>query len=282
MELAIRFGMMLEQTRPQVVVFDGTWPFQGFLTACRAYKRKLKLVWSNRGLLKKGGKEVPVDVSQFDLIIAPGELGAIYNETVLPGGGKKIIVPPVALLNDCELLNREDARHRLNMAPQERYVLFSLGSGNLKDVDGVGQKLIHRFQERGYRVVWACAPISVQDIKLPSTVMPVSVYPLVRYLKAFDAFVAAAGYNTCCEIVQTQIPSLLIPNTLLADDQARRAGIVAEHAPAVVSCCEAEEEIGGALQTLFQLVETHQPSLCTLSMDGATLVAEAIIGISTH
>ena len=62
---------VLQKLLPQakVVVFDGTWPFQGFLAACRAYRHPLKLVWSNRGLLKENGKNVPVDESLFDLII---------------------------------------------------------------------------------------------------------------------------------------------------------------------------------------------------------------------
>ena len=83
-ELAVRFGMMLERTRPDVVVFDGTWPFQGFLAACRAYGRPLKLVWSNRGLLKKNAKTVPVDNSLFDLLIRPGTRWGCGRKDVMP------------------------------------------------------------------------------------------------------------------------------------------------------------------------------------------------------
>lgn len=279
-ELAIRFGMMLERARPKVVIFDGPWPYQGFLAACRAYKRPLKLMWSNRGLLKEGTKKVTVDESLFDLIVVPGELGGIYGETALPGGGKKITVPPVILLDDNELFERPEARSRLHLDPQGRYALFSLGPGNLKDVSGVGHQLVRRFQAEGFTVVWARAPIAVQDVPLPPTVTPISVYPLVRYLKAFDVFVGAAGYNTCCEVVQAQIPSLLIPNTLLADDQARRAQIVTEHAPATVSSCETEKEIDAAVRSLLRVAEAHQPSSCALSMNGAHLAAEAILALA--
>ena len=279
-ELAVRFGLMLERVRPEVVVFDGTWPFQGFLAACRAYNHPLKLVWSNRGLLKKAAKEVPVDESLFDLIIVPGELGAVYDEAALPGGGKKITVPPVVLLDDVKLLERAEARSRLHLKPQGRYALFSLGPGNLKDVSGVGHQLVRRFQAEGFTVVWARAPIAVQDVQLPQTVKPISVYPLVLYLKAFDVFVGAAGYNTCCEVVQAQIPSLLIPNTLLADDQARRAQIVTEHAPATVSSCETEKEIDAAVRSLLRVAEAHQSSSCALSMNGAHLAAEAILALA--
>ena len=45
-ELTIRFGLMLEHVRPEVVVFDGAWPFQDFL-AMPGYDRPLKPAWSN-------------------------------------------------------------------------------------------------------------------------------------------------------------------------------------------------------------------------------------------
>lgn len=279
-ELASRFGLMLEHVRPEVVVFDGTWPFQGFLAACRAYNHPLKLAWSNRGLLKPGTQDVPVDPSLFDLIIVPGELGAACGETAIPSGGKKIMIPPVALLDEAELLARGEARSRLHLKPQGRYALFSLGPGNLKDVSGVGHRLVRRFQAEGFTVAWARAPIAVQDVELPQTVTPLSVYPLVRYLKAFDVFVGAAGYNTCCEVVQAQIPSLLIPNTLLADDQAQRAQIVTEHAPAIVSSCETEKEVDTAVRSLMGMVDIHQPFSCALSMDGAHFAAEAILALA--
>ena len=102
----------------------------------------------------------------------------------------------------------------------------------------------------------------------------------MRYLKAFDVFVGAAGYNSCCEVVQAQIPSLLIPNTLLADDQARRAQIVMEHAPAVVSSCETEDEMDAAVRSLLQMTEGHQPAACNLHMNGSRLAAEAILSLA--
>lgn len=279
-ELARRFGMMLKRIRPDVVVFDGTWPFQGFLAACRAYNRPLKLVWSSRGLLKKSAKEVPVDESSFDLIIVPGELGAAHGEIALSGGSKKITVPPVTLLDAGELLGMVDARNQLHLDPQRRYVLFSLGAGNINNVDGIGHRLIQYLQLAGYSVVWACPPISVKDVELSPLVMPLAVYPLARYLQAFDCMVGAAGYNTCCEVVQTQIPCLLVPNLQTkADDQARRAQLVARHAPVVVSSCETHEETVAAVCSLLQLAGTHQPAPCSLPLDGATRAAEAMLAL---
>src|SRR5690606_14903948 len=140
-----------------------------------------------------------------DLVIQPGELGAAKSESELARDGKRLVVPPVCLLESDELMGRAAARASLGLAPGGRYALFSLGPGNLKDVSGIGQGLIRAFEAQGFQVLWARPPISVRDVELPSSVQPLSVYPLARYLRAFDVFVGAAGYNTCCEVVQTGV-----------------------------------------------------------------------------
>lgn len=275
-ELAVRFGMVLERVRPRVVVFDGTWPFQGFLAACRAYDRPLKLVWSNRGLLREDGKPVTVDASVFDLIIRPGELGATAGAETLPVGVRRLTVPPVTLLTDAEFLPRADARRELGLPQAGRLALLSLGPGNLKDVCGVGHRLIRLIQAEGFDTVWACAPIAVRDVDVPPSVRPVSVYPLARCMRAFDVFVGAAGYNTCCEVAQMQIPSLIVPNALLADNQPARARLLAEYAPVVVSPCETDAEAMQAVGELCELARAHKPRACPVPMNGAELAAQAI------
>ncbi|WP_165176567.1 UDP-N-acetylglucosamine--N-acetylmuramyl-(pentapeptide) pyrophosphoryl-undecaprenol N-acetylglucosamine transferase [Desulfovibrio sp. ZJ369] len=275
-ELAARFGMMLERTRPDVVVFDGTWPFQGFLAACRAYGHPLRLVWSNRGLLKKDAKTVPVDKSLFDLLIRPGELGGTPGEKRTPEGVRQLHVPPVLLLDNDDILPRTAAREQLGLRLEGRYALFSLGPGNLKDVSGPGLRLVREVQDAGFTVVWACAPISVRDVELPATVQPLAVCPLARYLRAFDIFVGAAGYNTCCEVAQAQIPSLIVPNTLLADDQTARARMLAAHAPVVVSPCETDADAQAAVRQLLARAEQRDKASCALALNGADLAAEAI------
>ena len=77
-ELAIRFGLMLEQVRPAAAVFDGTWPFAGFMHACDQYGIPVR-IWSNRGLHKEDLGPVQVSESEFDLVIQPGEVGAEFT-----------------------------------------------------------------------------------------------------------------------------------------------------------------------------------------------------------
>ena len=278
-ELARRFGMVLERVRPDVVVFDGTWPFEGFLSACESYGVR-RLVWSNRGLHKEDMQPVPVSEDRFDLVIKPGEIGSGYSVEGGQGLGRTVTVPPVTLLTEGEVLGRDQARRELGLEPEGRYALFSLGPGNLKDVGGLGHGLIDEMRSHGYTVVWARAPISVRDVPLPDQVMPLSVYPLARYMRAFDVFAGAAGYNTCCEVIQSRVPSLLVPNTHLVDDQARRAAMVADNAPAVVSPCETADQRANAIRALLAMVDRTAQSGRALEMNGAARAADEILALA--
>ena len=104
------------------------------------------------------------------------------------------------------------------------------------------------------------------------------MFPLARYMRAFDVFAGAAGYNTCCEVMQSGVPSLLVPNTLVADDQVRRAGIVSAHAPVVVSPCETRAEQNDAISRLLDLREARQRDM-QIDLDGAEHAADQILAL---
>src|SRR5690606_25438571 len=127
--------------------------------------------------------------------------------------------------------------------------------GNKKDVSAIGRGLIDEMKGRGFTVVWTRAPITVKDVPPPNGVVPIAVYPLARYMRAFDVFVGAAGYNTCCEVLQSRLPALFVPNTLVVDDQTRRARRVAQAVPAVVSPCETADQRREAVARLLALAE---------------------------
>jgi len=279
-ELALRFGLMLEELRPVAVVFDGTWPFHGFMHACDQYGISVR-IWSNRGLHKEDFEPVPVKESEFDLVIQPGEVGSDFTIERAERPGRKVMTPPVTLLKNEELLDRDEAREELGLERDGRYALFSLGPGNLKDVTDVAHGLLEEMRGRGFTVVWARAPISVRDVPLPDNVTTISVYPLVRYLRAFDVFASAAGYNACCEIVQSGVPSLLIPNMQVADDQTRRAHLAARYAPVVVSPCETPDQRRDAVDGLLKLVDTSR-EMPTIDLDGAERAADEILALVTQ
>jgi predicted glycosyltransferase len=72
-------------------------------------------------------------------------------------------------------------------------------------------------------------------------------------MRAFDFCVAAAGYNTCCEVIQSRVPTLFVPNTEVNDDQTARAQLVAQAVPAVVSPCETPEQQAEAVARLLAI-----------------------------
>ena len=276
-ELAIRVGLMLEEVRPAAAVFDGTWPFSGFLHACDKAAVPVR-VWSNRGLHKKDLHEIPVKDSAFDLVIEPGELGAEFIVQRAERPGRKVTTPPVALLRQDEFLDREEARDRLGLERHGRYALLSLGAGNLKDVSDVAGRLLDEVRRRGFTAVWVRTPISARDVVLPDDVLPISVYPLARFLRAFDILVSAAGYNACCEIVQAGIPSLVVPNATMVDDQAQRAKMLIRHAPVVVSSCETVEKRQDALERLLTLKNMTNSSP-DIDLDGADRAADELLSL---
>jgi UDP:flavonoid glycosyltransferase YjiC (YdhE family) len=276
-ELAVRVGLMLEEVRPAAVVFDGTWPFHGFMHACDVSKVPLR-IWSNRGLHREEFEPVPVKESAFDLVIQPGEIGDCFRIERAERPGRKVTTPPVMLLNDSELLNRDEARDALGLKHGGRYALFSLGPGNLKDVGGIAPGLIEDVRGHGFTVVWARAPISTRDVPLPDDVLPISVYPLARYMRAFDVFVGAAGYNACYEVVQSGLPALLVPNTMLADDQARRAEMVSRYVPVMVSACESPGDRREAIARTLEIAgaSAARPAV---ELDGAGRAADEILAL---
>jgi UDP:flavonoid glycosyltransferase YjiC (YdhE family) len=276
-ELAMRFGLLLEELRPHAVVFDGTWPFHGFMDACDVCRVPVR-AWSNRGLHKADFAPVPVPETAFDVVLRPGEVGTEFAIEQERTPGRRIVTSPVTLLRTEELLGRDEAREALGLSVDGCYVLLSLGPGNLKDVGTLARGLIPAFRAEGFEVAWARAPITVTDVVLPSNVLPITEFPLVRYMRAFDAFAGAAGYNTCCEVIQAGVPTLLVPNTLVADDQVRRACLVSQYAPVVVSGCETPAERNDAISRLLELAATAT-QVADVDLGGAEVAAHEILSL---
>lgn len=277
-ELSQRLGMMFERVRPQAVVFDGTWPYRGLLHAASAYGVP-RLIWSNLTLYKKGMHEVPVREDNFDLVIKLGELGSSFTVDRESTPGRRVTIPPFTMLKDEDLLSRDAACDEVGLNRDGRYVLFSLGPGNLKDISGIGRGLVDEMTRRGYTVVWVRAPISATDVSLPDGVIQIAQFPLLRIMRAFDICVAAAGYNTCCEVIQSRVPTLFVPNTEVNDDQTARAHLVAQAVPAVVSPCETPEQRADAVARLLATRSNVITDAPMIDLRGAEHAADEILAL---
>ena len=98
-------------------------------------------------------------------------------------------------------------------------------------------------------------------------------------MRAFDVFVAAAGYNTCCEVLQSRVPTPFVPNTQVADDQTARAHLVAQAIPAVVSTCETPEQQADAVKRLLSTRDDIRTEAPTINLRGAERAADEILAL---
>jgi hypothetical protein len=129
---AERLSDVVARLRPTVVVFDGTWPYDGIQRVRDAYP-EVRWVWSRRGMWRRGmNAEQLAKAAWFDDVLAPGELAEAYDMGVTSAAGG-IRLGPVTLLDADELNDRDAARRALGLPPDRRLALVTLGAGNIND-----------------------------------------------------------------------------------------------------------------------------------------------------
>lgn len=278
---AERFTHAFADFEPDVVVFDGTWPYAGFMKALR--NTRAKKVWSRRGMWKSSVADTSIktSASAFDLIVEPGEYAASFDEGVTSGYDDAVRVAPVTVLDEAECLSRADARVELGIGQIERTVLITLGAGNINAIDSTVRGLIDsiRTLPDPWTIYLTKAPIAVSDQTFDG-VREISEYPLARVARAFDFAVSASGYNSYHEWVQLALPTLWLPNTATSTDDQIARGRYAAHVGAGLCLVEPdEEEIEKAVLELAQ-VETRQRMQQVMAetsfVNGAAEVAELL------
>lgn len=278
-ELCMRLALMLEEIEPDILLFDGTFPYLGLRRALEAYKKPLKLIWSRRGLFKARKIELKDFTKIFDLIIQPGELDALENqENLLPFTIPNFITPPVTLFNREELLPAREARECLNLSPHKKYILISIGPGNLKDISTPSQIIMKEIISAGYTPVWLQSPIAQKVLEVPDGVELLEAYPVSRYLKAFDGLISAAGYNSCYEAAMSGLPTFFVPNEKLQDNQEKRADLLVKHNLGLLCKSIDEKDLEKKLHDFFRLIELSERREIPFP-NGAAIAADIITGM---
>lgn len=225
------FLSLVRRVRPRLVVFDGTWVYMGITDVCRAFG--IPLVWVQRGLWKQEVDETSIQrhhaKSVVDHVIIPGDFAG--SEVVDVGKGiEPHYVAPIVMTDPHDLLDREAACQSLGLDPANRYVLLNLGGGSISDPDSIAfeaLKLIHESAD-DLIPVQVVSPLA-EPSDCPPGLIQLSAYPVMNFVRVFDAMVTAAGYNSAQEAVCMRIPSILVPNVnTITDDQARRARQLAD------------------------------------------------------
>lgn len=224
--LRARLMELLAAYGPEAVVFDGTYPYRGLLDVARSHPH-VRFVWSRRPMWKEGaGKRSVIEGAsrRFHMVIEPGELAEeIDRGLTVQYRHEAERVAPVTLLDRSEVLSRTDARAELGLDPDRPAVLVQLGAGNIDDAASVGAVVHERLRSVGGLQICATSHPIARAAGAASDLHVVSVYPLSRYLAAFDFGITAPGYNSFHEFVTFGVPAIFIANTQTSlDDQAAR------------------------------------------------------------
>jgi hypothetical protein len=221
-----------------VFLFDGVSPYPGIVNS-RPLLPEVAFVWVRRGMWQPGtGAKQLARSMAFDLIVEPGDLAQSADRGPTSTREDAVKVPPISMVEVIDRLPRETAAVELGLDPGRPTVLVTLGSGRLGNVRGPGAIVLESLLEDArWQVAVTRAAIALDGIPLGDSDRVVEmrgVYPLVRYLGAFDAVVSSAGYNAVHEFLPVGLPTLLVPNAATrTDDQIARARFLSERGMAL-------------------------------------------------
>ena len=216
-----RLRAVIAEIDPAVIVFDGTHPYEALLGALGD---RGVAVWCRRPLWKPGSSRVPLGrAGAFDAVLEPGELAEAEDRgptVALRDRARR--VEPIVLLDRSELLDRAAAESELGLEPGRTNVLVALGQGE-EVREATARALAHLAGREDVQAVALSSALATAGSATAGVVELRATYPMSRYFAAFDAAVAAAGYNAFHELVALGVPSLFVPMRRDTDDQAARA-----------------------------------------------------------
>ena len=238
---------------PAVIVFDGNMPYGGLMAALATRPRAWS-AWLRRGLWREGsGAEALKREAGFDVVLEPGELAAAMDAGPTTTSRERTrALAPVRLVD--KSLPREAARAALDLPASGLCALVQLGSGNNYDYAAARARVRQLLLAvAGHARWWRSPPPSPPSPLVPADgVRHLAVYPLGRYLAAFDLAVSAAGYNGFHELLLGRVPTLFVPNEHpIMDDQGARARWAERRGLAFAAAADDPYAIGRKLALLL-------------------------------
>jgi hypothetical protein len=223
-----RLVSFCKEVRADAVLFDGVAPYLGVINAKLALPN-VPFAWCRRGMWRPDVNLAALDASSaFDLVLEPGDLAFAADRGPTAARTDAVRISPVTLVEVIDRLPRREAAEALGLDPDKLTALVTLGSGRLGDPTAVATAAIEELlSDPRWQVAVTRAGIARAGLPLVQAERVIElhdVYPLARYLAAFDAAVSAAGYNAVHEFLPAAVPTLLIPSPATAtDDQVVRA-----------------------------------------------------------
>ncbi|GLY28469.1 glycosyltransferase [Kineosporia sp. NBRC 101731] len=281
--LAERITALITETNASAFVFDGVYPYDGVLRALRRMP-DVPFIWSRRAMWQKGvGARALRYRRLFAAVLEPGDLASAgdVGRTVYLEDARR--VGPITLVGQVPQLSREQAIEQLELDPDRPRLLLTLGSSKRSDLYSAYQRTVEQFTAAGWQVVVTSSPLRGRAASAAGP-KQISVFPLVKYLKAFDAAVSASGYNAVHELLYSAVPTLLVPNAdAVTDDQRTRARIVGNSGLALAADPDRPREFDAVLARLLDARVRDRLSASCRDLDpptGATEAARTVIGLA--
>ena len=285
--LGQRVSALLTETRAKVFVFDGVAPYLGMLRI-RAEHPAVAFAWVRRGMWRPGANRGALGARPFfDLVVEPGDLASSADRGATSRLTDATRVAPITVLEGASPLPRQEAAEALGLDPDRPAVLVMLGASSIATADGATLAALAPFV--------ATSDWQVAVIRLPRALAGLpghesarvtelaDVYPLARYLAAFDAAVSAAGYNAVHELIPARIPTLFVPAARTTDDQDGRARYLATQGLALYAEDDSKRTVTKAVRKLLDpAVRAALAARCAevATPAGASAVAEALLALA--
>ncbi len=237
--LADRIVALVEETQATDLMFDGVVAYDGVVEAIKRLDG-VRSTWMRRGLWQASvsGSRLKRE-AKFDQVIEPGDFVAEFDEGPTVGRPNIQHVAPISMTEVLNKRDRAESRVTLGLPEDGPVLLLAPGSGFAGSVDEVGRQVIALVRELGPDWTIAVTKQSIAQHSLDTeaegkVVVLKDVFPLARYLSAFDAAVGASGYNAAHEWIAEAIPTLFIPSlNHQTDDQPTRARGLAQKGAAL-------------------------------------------------
>jgi predicted glycosyltransferase len=210
-------------------------------------------------------------LSDYELAIVPDDPVEVRLEALpIPA----VRVPPITLFEADEAVGRDEARARLGLEREGRFVLVASGGGG----DAEATRDAVRIAEAIARIpggpwpVIAAGPLARSRPSVPG-VQVVTEAPLQPLLAAFDGAVVPAGYNLAHELAKAGVPVALFAMPRPFDDQAGRA---ARFEQAGLGRALGSLDDDGVAAALSWMQSAPRPSIAP---GGADRAAEALLDL---
>lgn len=250
--LAQTLEHLLDSKPAIAVVFDGNVVYPGLASVVG--ERSLPLIWIRRGMWRsdQDTSESVASARHAALVIEPDDVAAALDSGAAERRQGAVVVDPIRLLEDDEVLTRRESCRVLGLDPDDRYVLIQLGAGNNYNFVDLMQSVIEGLEGLSLRPViveWLTAELG---FNLWPNLTRLRAFPIGRYVRAFDFVISAVGYNTFNEIISLEVPSVLVPNRNRSmDDQSARAAFADREGAAVHLDDELTPKIAEVLESML-------------------------------